>query len=65
MSQTEESQRIPAQQVASERPFRGGEVVTNPDSSRSGPRGSKILIVLVASLALAVVAFIFVYMSRL
>jgi hypothetical protein len=65
MSQTEESHRIPAQQVARERSLHGGEVVTNPDSSRSGPRGSKILTVLVASLALAAIAFIFVYMARI
>ena len=65
MSQTEESDRIPAQQVANERPFHDGEVVTNPDSTRSGPRGSKILTVLVASLALAIVAWIFVYMAPL
>jgi len=69
MSEVEESHRIPAQQAAGAQQFSGqrsvgDQVVTNSDSSRSGPKGSKILTLLLASMALVIVAFAFVYLSR-
>ena len=69
MSEVEESHRIPAQQAAGAQQYQGqrsvgDQVVTNSDSSRSGPKGSKILTLLLASMALVIVAFAFVYLSR-
>ena len=63
MSETEESHRIPAQQAAGPDPAHD-KVITNSDSTRSGPKGSKTLTLLLSSMALVIVAFALLYFFR-
>jgi hypothetical protein len=68
MSSTEDSNRIPADQVAATGKRQAGssaaaEIVTNSDSSRTGPKGTKILTLLVFSIILIIVGFGFVFLA--